>query len=90
MIRQPRYSKEDHARKGEDIYWTRVHPFVKDLPPRTIVALDIDTGAFEVGEDGEVACDRLLARMPDAQVWSVRVGHCPVDRFGSRLWKQES
>ena len=82
MIRTPRYSMEEHARRGEAMYWSRVHPLVKDLPPQTVIALDIETGEFETSEDDSEACDRLLARLPEAQVWSVRVGHEPVVRFG--------
>jgi hypothetical protein len=49
-----------------------------------IVAIDVDTGAFEVAEDTLTAADRLLARRPDAQIWSVRIGHRAVHRFGPR------
>jgi hypothetical protein len=39
------------------------------------VAIDIDTGAFEVANDVLTASDRLLARYPHAQTWFVRIGH---------------
>jgi hypothetical protein len=49
-----------------------------------IVAIDIETGAFEVDASEIEACDRLEARCPDAQIWIVRVGSCHVRRFGGR------
>jgi hypothetical protein len=31
---------------------------------------------------------RLLARLPDAQIWFVRIGHPAVHRFGPRVKKR--
>ena len=47
-----------------------------------IVAIDIETGAFEVAKDSLTASDQLLARLPDAQIWFVRIGHRAVHRVG--------
>jgi hypothetical protein len=47
-----------------------------------IVAVDVETGAYELGEDIVTTSDRLLARCPDAQIWFVRVGHPAVYRIG--------
>jgi hypothetical protein len=44
----------------------------------------VDTGSYEVGENSLAAAQRLLARLPDAQIWCVRVGSPAVHRFGSR------
>jgi hypothetical protein len=49
-----------------------------------IVAIDVDTGDYELAEDTLTAADQLLARCPDAQVWFVRIGHAGVHRFGTR------
>jgi hypothetical protein len=38
------------------------------------VAIDIDTGAFELDEDSLAATLRLLERLPDAQIWGVDIG----------------
>jgi hypothetical protein len=84
-IRQPRYSKEEHARRGSDLYEQRVRPQVEAGNRGRIVALDVDSGAFEVADDTLTASQRLLARCPDAQIWCVRVGHLAVHRFGPRL-----
>ena len=83
-IRQPRYSIEEHARRGDEIYERDVRPQVEAGNQGKIVAIDIDTGAFEVAEDVLTASDRLLARHPDAQTWFVRIGHRAVHRFGLR------
>jgi hypothetical protein len=80
--RQPRYSKEEHARRGDDIYERHVRPHVEAGNLGKIVAIDVDTGAFEIAEDTLTASQRLLTRYPDAQIWCVRIGHRGVHRFG--------
>ena len=82
-VRQPRYSKEEHARRGTTIYDQQVRPLVEVGNDGKIVAIDVDSGAFEVADDTLTAADRLLARCPDAQIWFVRIGHRGVHRFGT-------
>jgi hypothetical protein len=48
------------------------------------VAIDIDSGAFEVEIDVLKAAERLLAHHPAAQIWFVRIGYRGVHRFGAR------
>jgi hypothetical protein len=83
-IRQPRYSKEEFARRGHEIYEQQVRPQIEDGNEGKIVAIDIDTGVFEVAEDTLTASDRLLARCPNTQTWFVRVGYRALHRFGPR------
>lgn len=81
-VRQPRFTKEEHARLGTAIYEEHVRPQVEPGNHGKIVAIDIDTGAFEVADDVLTASDNLLARYPDAQIWLVRIGYRGVHRFG--------
>ncbi len=84
-IRQPRYSKEEFTRRGTEWYEKQVRPQVETGNHGKIVAIDIETGLFEVAETGLTAAERLYARCPDAQPWCVRIGVGPVHRFGWRL-----
>jgi hypothetical protein len=84
IVRQPRYSKEEFARRGDEIYESQVRQQVEEGNQDKIVAIDIETGAFEVADDLLTASKRLCARVPDAQTWFVRIGHLAVDRFGAR------
>ena len=79
---QPRYTMEEHARRGDEIYESQVRPLVEEGNHGRIVAIDIDTGAYEVADDVLAASRRLLARLPDAQPWIVRIGYAAVDRIG--------
>lgn len=81
-LRRPRYSKDEAARRGEAIYKERVKPQVEKGNLGRIVAIDVHTGDFELGDDALAASDRLLARCPDAHAWFVRIGHRAVHRFG--------
>jgi hypothetical protein len=83
-IRQPRYSKEEHARRGTAIYEQDVRSRVEAGNQGKIAAIDVDTGAFQVAEDTLTAANHLLARCPDAQIRCVRIGHRAVHRFGPR------
>jgi hypothetical protein len=87
-VRQPRYSKEEFARRGDEIYESQVRQQVEEGNHGKIVAIDLETGAFEVDSSEISACDRLEAHCPDAQIWIVRVGSRHVRRFGG--WTRRS
>ena len=79
-----RYAKEEFARRGDGIYETQVRPQLTVRDEGKFVAIDIETGAYELDADELAACDRLNARVPQAQTWLVRVGSRYVHRFGGR------
>ncbi len=83
-VRQPRYGKEEFARRGNEIYESQVRSQVEADNHGKIVAIDIETGAFEVADAPMAAVDRLYEREPDAQPWVIRIGHRAAFRFGSR------
>jgi hypothetical protein len=84
-MRSPHYTKEDFARRGDFIYESQVRSQVEAGNSGKIVAIDIETGEFEVDASEIDACSRLEAHHPDAQIWVVRVGSAHVRRFGSRM-----
>jgi hypothetical protein len=83
-VRQPRYSKEEFAQRGDAIYESQVRSQVEEGNHGKIVAIDIESGDFEIDKSEIAACDRLEARRPDAQIWIVRIGSRHVRRFGGR------
>lgn len=87
-VRQPRYSKEEFARRGNKIYETQVRSQVEAGNYGKIVAIDIETGAFELADNTLTATEQLYERYPDAQPWVIRIGHRSVYRFGSRSLKK--
>lgn len=81
-VRQPRYSKEEFARLGDEIYERDIRPLESENLGK-IVAIDIETGAWEMDANEITASARLEERYPDAQIWIVRVGCRYVRRFGA-------
>jgi hypothetical protein len=81
---KPRYSKEEFARRGDAIYEKEVRPKLKADDEGKFAAIDIETGVYAIDRDELKAGNRLRARIPDAQIWMVRVGHRSVHRMGGR------
>ncbi|MBW4551784.1 MAG: hypothetical protein KME35_11840 [Aphanocapsa sp. GSE-SYN-MK-11-07L] len=80
-VQQFHYSKEEFARRGNEIYQSQVRPQVEQGNHGKIVAIDIETGAFELAKDTITASDQLLERYPDAQIWCIRIGQKGVHRY---------
>jgi 23S rRNA maturation mini-RNase III len=79
-----RYSKEEFARRGDAIYENEVRPQLNADEQDKFAAIDIETGAFAIDADELKACHKLRKRLPDAQIWMVRVGSPYVHRIGGR------
>jgi hypothetical protein len=82
VVRQPRYSKEEFARRRDEIYDSQVRSRVEEGNYDKIVALDLETGSFKFDASEILACDRLEAHHPDAEIWILRIGSGYVRRFG--------
>lgn len=80
--RGPRYPMEEYARRG-DAWYEKIRPLVESGNHGRIVAIDIETGEYELNDSGLTACETLYARVPDAQPWCVRIGFPGVVRFGA-------
>ncbi len=78
-----RYSDEEFARRGDEVYEREVRPRLRADDEGKFVAIDIETGAYELDAHELTALDRLAARRRDAPVWLTRVGRPYVYRFGA-------
>jgi hypothetical protein len=83
-----RYSKEEFAERGDTIYEKEIRPRLTAEDHGKFVAVDIESGIYEIAEDELKAGDKLLVRVPEAQIWIVRVGSRSVHRFGGRERRQ--
>lgn len=79
-----RYSKEEFARRGNAIYKKNVRPHLEDDEDGKFAAIDIESGEYEIDADELRAGNKLCKRMPNAQIWMVRIGYRAVHRFGGR------
>lgn len=83
---RPKYSKDDAVRKGQEIFDRDVVANLENEDPNHFVAIDIESGDYEVGSDELGTIHQLRARRPDAQVWTRRVGTQYAHRIGFGGW----
>ncbi len=81
---KPRYSKEEFAKRGDAIFEKDIRPHLKNEDDDDFVAIDIETGAYEIDASEMAASERLRARVPKAQTWLRRVGSRFAHSFGGR------
>ena len=79
-----RRSVEEAGILGDEIYERDIKPQVEDAYHGKIVAIDVDSGDYAIGDTVSDASKRLRKRLPDADVWSVRVGYQTLRNFGGR------
>ena len=77
-----RYPKEEFAKRGTAIYDRDIQPLLKTADKGKFVAIDIETGSYEIADDELTACRQLRSRIPVSQTWLVRVGFRYTRRFG--------
>jgi hypothetical protein len=85
-----RYSKEEFARRGDAIYESDIRPHLQTEDDGKFAAIDIESGLYEIDADELKAGDRLCVRIPEAQIWMVRIGSRYVHRFGGRERRSSS
>jgi hypothetical protein len=90
MAIKRRYTKEEFAQRGDAIYENVVRPHLNADDDGKFAAIDIDSGEYEIGADELGACDKLSARIPEAQIWLVRIGSRYLHRFGGREKREKS
>src|SRR5438552_114204 len=76
--------REEFARRGQEIYENEVRPKLQPSDEDKFVAIDVKSGQFEIDPDDYEATERLLLRVPEAQMWLVRVGQPAAHRIGPR------
>lgn len=86
-------SDEAFARRGNRLFEERVLPQIDDpeADARKYVAIDIETGDYEISEGQMEATQRLLERRPEAmgRVWFRRVGSTSAYHIGGRFLRSE-
>jgi hypothetical protein len=81
---QPRYGKEECARRGKAIYARDILPKLSSKDVGKFLAIDVDTGEFAMSRDEMKAGDNLRRRLPQSQIFMVRVGYATARSFGGR------
>lgn len=69
-----RLTADEIVQRGEAIYAREIRPKVETVHHGEFLALDVRTGAYETAADDLTACRHLLARLPDAEIYGLRIG----------------
>ena len=73
---------DETVRLGKEIYERDIRHLVEADHHGQVVAIDIDSASYALGENAIDASKRLRAHHSDAEVWLMRVGHRTLYRFG--------
>ena len=83
MRTAPTRPSEETARLGDEIYDRDIRQQVEADHHGEVVAIDVETGHWAIGDDVIAATDRLWAQHPAAHdIWSLRVGYRALVSFG--------
>jgi hypothetical protein len=74
---------EELAALGGDIYERRVRPALRWEDDGKFVAIDVETGDYDIDADDYTAVMRLRARNPTADIWLMRAGYRTTYRMRS-------
>jgi hypothetical protein len=75
---------QELSRLGTEAYESKVRPKLRSEHHGEYVAVDVDTGEFEIDANDLNAIHRLKARMPNAEIWLMQAGCATSCRTGLR------
>lgn len=86
IMPHPRISDEEIDQRGWELYETGIRSAVET--PENIgkqIVIDIETGDYEIDNDGLAASHRMLAKRPEAALYGLRIGYNAVYTLGGVL-----
>ena len=82
----PTRPRDEIARLGKEIYERDIRPQVEADHHGEVVAIDVDSDNWAIGDEVLEAVDRLRTQRPEAiNVLFERVGYRALDNFGGRF-----
>ena len=79
----PRFTNEEIARRGEEIYAARLRSVLEKDHHGEVVVMDVESGDYEIKQDSPAANKRALAKHPGAVLYGIRVGFPFVESISS-------
>ena len=77
------YSATEVGQRGQELYEQKIRSHVETADNiGKIVVIDIETGDYEMDNDGLTANKRALAKHPEGAFYGVRVGYEAVESLG--------
>jgi hypothetical protein len=78
----PPRNLDELACLGGQTFDRQVRPALRAEDDGKFVAIDVETGAYEIDEDDYAAVIRLRSRKPGAEIWLTRAGFPAACRIG--------
>jgi hypothetical protein len=78
-----RRTLDELARLGGELFDRHVRPSLRPEDDGRFVAIDVETGEYEINEDDYAAVMDLRARCPAADIWLMRAGYPAAYRIGA-------
>ncbi len=79
------YTSEVVAIRGKEIYQQQIREKVEAEHKGKFLSVDIETGDYEIDTDDLSPTMRLLAKRPNAPIYSLRIGFRAAHRIGSKI-----
>ncbi|MGE0884357.1 MAG: hypothetical protein AB7P14_12495 [Blastocatellales bacterium] len=74
-------TKEEVVRRGKEIYEADIRSLIEAGNEGRVVAIDVLTGEFELADDALTSTGQLRARLPEAEIFFMRVGYPTMARI---------
>lgn len=71
----PSREPTDFDRRGMELFARQIQPQLRPEDDGKYVAIDVNSGDYELDADDYTAFARLRARRPDAEMWLERAGY---------------
>ena len=87
----PRLSNEEIDRRGQEWYSSKIRAEVET--PANIgkqIVIDVETGGYEIDDDGLKASHRLMEKHPGAALFGLRIGYNAAYTLGGVLTRTMS
>jgi len=78
-----KHTLDELAALGGEIFDRKVRPMLRPEDEGKFVAIDVESGDFEIDEDDYAVISRLRSRKPAAEVWLMRAGYPAAYRIGA-------
>ena len=79
------FNDEEIARRGKELYENPRVQVEVEAHIGKVIAIDVETGDYEIGDDLLAISLQLKSRHPNAEMWAERIGFNAVYTFGGTL-----
>ncbi len=79
------YTPQETVQRGQSLYDAGIRQQVEPDNRGRYIAIDIETGEYQIGADYDALARQVLHQKPRAALCILRIGYPAVGRIGGRL-----